>query len=151
MSPSTLQNAERNLVSPAALGSNLQYGLQSTVSSQPATVVQNEKKHFKRKRVNTKTPSSFKSTTAIISAPGMQWDYARKLSDSFANIVAPDQIKECDMKLFKHEIHVQLTSVEAATNLVEKLNQTTFLDKLVTAYIEQVPSVVVSSPQTRTI
>lgn len=52
------------------------------------TTVQNERKHFKRTRV-VKTPS-VKQTSVLISAPGMQWDYARKLMDSFETIVAAD-------------------------------------------------------------
>ena len=52
------------------------------------TTVQNERKHFKRTRV-VKTPS-VKQTSVLISAPDMQWDYARKLMDSFETIVAAD-------------------------------------------------------------
>lgn len=108
------------------------------------TAVSNERKHFKRKRVNTKTPNH-KSTTVIISAPQMQWNYARKLIDSFASIVEPDQIKNCDMKLVCNQIHVQLSSIEASTKLVENLNNKPFLDKLVTANYEKTQTI--ASPQ----
>lgn len=63
----------------------------------------------------------------------MQWNYAKKLIDSFEAIVAADQIINCDMKLSKFQIHVQLKSVEAANKLVEIFNNRVFLDKLVSA------------------
>lgn len=53
------------------------------------TVVQNERKHFVRKRVNTKTPSR-KSSSIIISSVKMSWDLARELIDSIGKIVPSD-------------------------------------------------------------
>ena len=55
--------------------------------------------------MNTKTPSK-KSTNVVLSAPGMQWGYAKKLIDAFEEIVSADQIKNCDMKLSKFQIIV---------------------------------------------
>ena len=84
----------------------------------------------------------------VLSAPDMQWDYARKLIDSFETIVSGDQIKNCDMRLAKHEIHVQLTSTEAAKKLIEHLNNREFMEKTVSATFEEKPSSVMVSPMT---
>ena len=50
------------------------------------TVVQNERKHFVRKRVNTKTPNR-KSNSVIISTANMQWPCAIKLTEIVFKLV----------------------------------------------------------------
>ena len=69
------------------VSSNVQFAIANQTGMM--TTLQPERKHFKRTRVNTKTPSA-KQTTVVLSADGMQWDYARKLIDSFETIVAAD-------------------------------------------------------------
>ena len=86
LSPTTLENAEKNMMSPM-VGNNMQYG---TYGQQlGGTVVQNERKHFVRKRVNTKTPNR-KSSSVIISTNNMQWNIARVITDSIFELLPSD-------------------------------------------------------------
>lgn len=68
-------------------------------------MVQNERKHFVRKRVNTKTPSR-KSSSIIIRTANMSWNIARELTDSIFKLLPSDQIKNCNLELQKHQIKV---------------------------------------------
>ena len=59
-----------------------------------------ERKHFKRKRVNTKTPSR-NSSAIIISTANMTLNIAIALIDSIGKIVPQDQIKNCNIEVEK--------------------------------------------------
>lgn len=88
------------------------------------TVVQNERKHFVRKRVNTSKPAR-KSAIVIISTDEMDWALGRELTDSIEKIVTPAQIKSCNIELDKNQIKVTLASFESANKVIEALNNTT--------------------------
>ena len=119
MSPTTLANVERNMVSPIA-PKNLGISGSSNPQQLGGTVVQNERKHFVRKRVNTKTPNR-KSTSVVISTSKMTWDIARELIDKIEKSVEKDQIKNCNMELVKNQIKVQLASTESANRVIESM------------------------------
>ncbi len=66
---------------------------------------QTERKHFVRKRVNTKTPSR-KSTGVVISTPEMNFDLARDLTNLISTFVTSDQIKNVNMEIDKRQVKV---------------------------------------------
>ena len=82
LSPTTLENAEKNMMSPM-----VQYGPYGQTMG--GTVEQNARKHFVRKRVNTKTPNR-KSSSVIISCSNMQWNIARELTDTIFKLLPSD-------------------------------------------------------------
>ena len=114
-----MANVERNMVSPIA-PKNLGISGSSNPQQLGGTVVQNERKHFVRKRVNTKTPNR-KSTSVVISTAKMSWDIARELIDKIEKSVEKDQIKNCNMELVKNQIKVQLASTESANRVIESM------------------------------
>jgi len=107
------------------------------------TVVQNERKHFRRTRVNTKTPSR-KTNGVAISAPQMTFELARELFNSISTIVTTDQIKNVSMEFDKQQVKVILTSVEAAAKVIESLNNTVVQDQKVSAFADIAQSVLAS-------
>ena len=109
--------------------------------------MQNERKHFVRKRVNTKTPNR-KSSSVIISTKNMQWNIARVITDTIFELLPSDQIKNCNMELEKSQIKVQLSNHEAASKVIEHLNNKIVMEEKVTAYQDLTNKL--ASPKTTT-
>ena len=112
-------------------------------------MVQNERKHFVRKRVNTKTPNR-KSNSVIISTANMQWPCALKLTDIVFKLLPQDQIKSCNMENDKSQIKVQLANYEAAQKVIEHLNNKVVMDEKVTVYQDLTATSKYVSPKTGT-
>ena len=52
----------------------------------------------------------------------MNWNIVRELIDSIDKIVTSDQIKKCNIELENQRIKFELNSVEAATKVIESMN-----------------------------
>jgi len=65
----------------AMMGNGLHPGPSMTTAVIGGTVEQKERRHFVRRRVNTRTPNR-KSNAVVISTATMQWDLARELIDT---------------------------------------------------------------------
>lgn len=76
----------------------------------------------------------------------MNWNIARELMNSVDQILTSDQIKKCNVEL-PQRIKFEFDSVEAATKVIEHLNNKVVFEQKVAAY-QDISQTKLASPNT---